>query len=257
MRRFDLTPIKLLLVIVSMAAAASRLEAGQGGGGRGRIKGTVTLMGQLPGNPVIRMGRDPMCAQINRGKRVVQETVVADLKGNLANAFVSLEGTFPDAPVPNTPVIVDQKSCVYTPRVVGVRAGQTLQIHNSDNLLHNIHSESTVKENTFNIAQPIAGMTNQFKLKEEPRMIRLGCDIHSWMRTYIGVVTHPYFSVSSTTGAFEIADVPPGTYMIQSWHERYGVVKQSVQVRAGAVVTAAFSYTGQENPPPEAPKVDR
>jgi len=66
-------------------------------------------MGQLPGNPVIRMGRDPMCAQINRGKRVVQETVAADLKGNLANAFVSVQGTFPDAPVPNTPVVIDQR----------------------------------------------------------------------------------------------------------------------------------------------------
>ena len=77
-------------------------------------------------------------------------------------------------------------------------------------------------------------------------MLRLKCDIHSWMTAYIGVVSHPYFTVSGEGGAFQIDKVPAGTYTIQAWHERYGAVTQMVRVRAGAVTTVDFSYTGNE-----------
>src|SRR4051794_8019837 len=84
----------------------------------GTIKGHVRLSGELPGNPVIRLGRDPMCARVNRGKQVVQETVMAALDGSLANVFLRLQGNFPNTPVPATPVVIDQRDCLYRPRVV-------------------------------------------------------------------------------------------------------------------------------------------
>ena len=68
------------------------------------------------------------------------------------------------------------------------------------------------------------------------------------MTTYIGVVTNPYFAVSNTAGTFEIADVPAGSYTIQSWHERYGPLTQTVRVRAGAATTVDFPYSGNEKP---------
>ena len=73
----------------------------------GTIKGHIHLNGKLPGNPVIRMGKDPKCAEMNKGKQVVQETVKATIDGSLANVFVRLEGTFPATAVPKTPVIVE------------------------------------------------------------------------------------------------------------------------------------------------------
>ena len=75
------------------------------------------------------MGMDPMCSQMNAGKRVVQEIVSTDEHGNLANVFVRLSGSFPQTPVPSQPVRIDQRKCMYTPRVVGVRVGQTLQVN--------------------------------------------------------------------------------------------------------------------------------
>jgi plastocyanin len=230
------------------AATPNAAAAAQGAQG-GTIKGHVKLTGKLPGNPVIRMGRDPMCAQINRGKQVVQETVVANLKGDLANVFVKLVGSFPKTQGAMAPVVIDQKGCLYVPRVVGVQAGQTLQIRNSDQFLHNVHSSSAVKGNEFNIGQPLAGMSNQVKLQEDPSMVRIRCDVHSWMTAFVGVVNHPYFAVSNQLGTFEINNVPPGTYEIQAWHERYGPIKQSVRVRAGATSMVDFAYTGDEKAP--------
>ena len=227
----------------ALLTAAMSPASGQSGG-RGTINGHVKLMGKLPGNSVIRMGMDPKCAQTNAGKRVVQETVMAALDGSLANVFVTLQGSIPQTPVPSEPVVIDQRGCIYRPRVIGARVGQTLQVRNSDDLLHNVHS-LTAKSNSFNISEPKAGMVQSFKLKDE-EMLRIKCDVHNWMTTYVGIVTNPYFSVSGDAGTFEIANVPPGSYTIRAWHERYGPVTQMVRVRAGATTTVDFSYAGQE-----------
>jgi hypothetical protein len=231
------------LLIVGGSASAGGQTAG-----RGTIKGHVKLTGKLPGNPVIRMGMDPKCAEVNRGKRVVQEFVAAAIDGSLANVFVHLQGTFPQVPVPAGPVVVDQRACVYSPRVLGARVGQTLQVKNSDDWLHNVHSLSS-KGNDFNISEPKAGMVQSFKLKNEEVMLHIKCDVHSWMTTYVGVVTNPYFAVTNQGGDFEIPNVPAGSYTILTWHERYGPLMQTVRVRAGATTMVDFSYMGTEKPP--------
>src|SRR5206468_1107773 len=109
-----------------------------------------------PGNSLIRMGLDPKCVQINQGKRLVQETVVTSTDGGLTNVFVKLQGSFPSTPVPSEPVTLDQRGCIYFPRVVGARVGQTLVVHNSDALHHNVHGVS-VGRNGFNASQSNVG----------------------------------------------------------------------------------------------------
>ena len=236
------------LLRLSVLAALTCNVAAAPATNRGQIKGHVKLTGPLPGNPVIRMGMDPKCSRTNAGKRVVQENVVAALDGSLANAFVRLQGTFPSTPVPTKPVVLDQVGCIYRPRVVGIRVGQPLQVRNSDDLLHNVHSLSA-KRNTFNVSEPQAGMVQQFIMKDEEVMLKLKCDVHSWMTSYIGVVTHPYFAVSDEKGLFEIDDVPPGNYTMEVWQERYGTLTQTVRVKAGATATADFTFTGTEKAP--------
>ena len=188
-----------------------------------------------------------MCAKVNTGKRVIQEAVMTSADGGLANVFVRLQGTFPQTPVPAQALTLDQTGCVYRPRVVGMRVGQTLQIKNSDAFLHNVHSQSG-HNNTFNVGQPVAGNVYQFKPKEEEVMLRVACDIHSWMTAYVGIVSNPYFAVSNTTGTFEIDNVPAGTRTIQIWHERYGMLTKTVDVKAGVITTVDFAYTGNEKP---------
>jgi plastocyanin len=207
----------------------------------GTIKGHVRVKGPVPGNAIIRMGMDPMCAKINAGKRPVQEVVAATADGSLANVFVSLQGSFPATPVPSEPVTIDQRACMYVPRVVGARVGQTVQVRNSDELLHNVHGLST-HDNAFNVSQPKAGMVQQIQLKTPEIMVRVTCDVHRWMTAFVGVVNHPYFATSSGAGTYEINNVPEGTYTIQAWHERYGVTTQQVRVAAGTTATVDFAY---------------
>lgn len=215
----------------------------------GRIQGRVRLSGPAPGNAVIRMAADPMCSKINAGQRIVQALVVTDANGGLANAFVVVRGSFRPTAVSKTPVVIDQRGCIYVPRVVGARVGQILEVRNSDNLMHNIHAMSA-KGAGFNVSQPLAGVTRRFEMKQE-EMLRLRCDIHSWMTAYIGIVDHDHFAVSREGGVYEIPNVPPGTYTIDAWHERYGAQSQSVRVTAGGMATVDFTYRSGERPPAE------
>jgi len=211
----------------------------------GTIEGHVRLSGELPGNPVIRMGVDPLCAQLTEGKQIVQESVLTSPDGSFANVFVRLQGTFPATPVPDEPVVIDQQDCVFVPRVVGARAGQRVQIKNSDPLLHNLNTQTTTT-NRFNVGQPVQGMVYEFEPAEEDGMLRIRCDLHRWMTEYIGVVAHPYFAATDLTGTFRIVDVPVGTHTIQAWHEEYGILTQTVTVEADGVATADFTYPSAE-----------
>jgi plastocyanin len=233
--------IVLLAVVFGVAAAPQARRAPPAVSAGGTIAGHIRLAGKLPGNPIIRMGVDPKCAAINAGKRVVQETVMASADGSLANVFVSLQGTFPSTPVPSAPVAIDQQACVYRPRVVGARVGQTLEFHNGDGLLHNVRSLST-RGNEFNVGQPPAAQPFRFVAAHEELMLRIKCDIHSWMTTYVGVVAHPYFAVSGADGNFSIANVPAGTRTIQAWQEQYGAMTRTVTVKSGAVTNADFEF---------------
>ena len=217
---------------------------------RGTIEGHVRLTGSAPANSIIRMGADPLCAAAARarGGRPVQETVLRAADGGLANAFVEVRGSFPAEPVPATAVTIDQKGCIYTPRVLGVRTGQTLLIKNNDRNVHNVHGVST-KANDFNMSQPSAGMVSRVVLKNAEEMLRVKCDLHSWMVAFVGVVSHPYFAVSDVSGAFRITNVPAGSYTIHAWHERYGPVSQKVLVKPGAPARVEFAYSGSEKPP--------
>jgi hypothetical protein len=151
--------------ILSLAAAASALfafaatsspVAGQGGGGT--IVGHVHYMGPTPVNPLIRMGADPRCNKLYVGKRPTSQAFVVAGDGAMANVLVNLDGSFPDSPVPTTPVVLNQKDCQYGPRVLGARVGQTLQVKNQDPTEHNIHSVSMVG-NEFNTNSCTSGVT--------------------------------------------------------------------------------------------------
>lgn len=216
------------------------------GGATGTISGHVRLQGTPPPNTLIRMGADPRCSRATRGQKMTQDVVLRGADGGLANAFVHLQGSFPATSAPAEPVTIDQRNCIFVPRVVGARVGQTLTITNSDATAHNVHSAS--QRNAFNTSQPKQGMVYTTALKAGEVMMRIRCDIHSWMTTYVGIVPHPYFAVSGADGAFTIARVPAGRHTIQVWHELYGPLTRTVDVKAGATASVDFSYTGKEKP---------
>jgi hypothetical protein len=127
---------------------------------------------------------------------------------------------------PATAVLIDQKDCMYTPRVVGIIAGQKLQVRNSDSTFHNVWGVVANKD-LFNKPQSpkAATSTSIRRAAKADDVVELKCGVHAWMHAYVAVHDHPYFAVTGSDGMFEIKGLPQGTYTLESMapHARHEV----------------------------------
>ncbi len=209
--------------------------------GTATITGTVSFQGTPPENPALDMREEPDCAaKYANGPR---DPIVAVRDGRLKNVFVRVVGGLPDGPYPplaETPS-VDQDGCLYIPRVLGVMAGQSFEIRNSDPLLHNIRARPTVNRG-FNISQPRAGMVATRTFSEPEDNISFDCNVHGWMHASVFVMPHPYFGASSEDGSFSIRGLPAGTYEIEAWHETLGTRRGTATVEDGGTATVEFTF---------------
>ena len=209
----------------------------------GSIAGKVTFAGEVRQGGRIRMNADPSCAEQHSGPTYTEDMVVAD--GNLKNAFVwvksGLDGYTFDPPTGS--VSLDQKGCLYNPRVFGVRTGQEISILNSDPTTHNINPSPKNNRN-WNISQGPSDTARVQSFAREEVMIPVKCNVHPWMTAHVGVVSHPYFAVTDDDGSFSLAGLPPGTYTVEAWHERLGVQEQQVTVGASESTEVSFEFGG-------------
>jgi len=211
--------------------------------GSGTISGVINFSGTAAENEPILMDAEPICAE-QYPDGAVQETVVANSNATLQNVFVYVKGGLPDRewPVSSEGVLLDQSGCRYHPHVLGIQAGQTLIIRNSDGILHNIHP-MPVNNRPFNLGQPVE-MDSEKSFTTPEVMIPVECDVHDWMLGYIGVLSHPFFAVSGSDGSFSISGLPAGDYVVEAWHELYGTQTLSVSVAEGGTEQIEFSYAG-------------
>ena len=194
---------------------------------------------------MIDMSSDPACVEAHHGK-AYDESLVVSSNGSLGNAFVyiekGLEGK--NFEVPSTPVTIDQRGCWFRPRVLGVQIGQVLQVVNSDPVTHNIHPMAEVNREWNHSQGPGDAPLSRKFLKPEI-MIKVKCNIHSWMHAFIGVVEHPYFAVSKDDGSFEIDNLPLGTYTLAVWQENLGTQEQQVTVTPHSTAVTKFTFKGK------------
>jgi plastocyanin len=207
----------------------------------GTITGKVSLDGAAPVMRTLDMSANPVCTRAHT-TAAKSEEVVVNGNGTLKNAFIWVKAGLPDKnwQVPSSTVALDQKGCEYKPHVLAIMVGQNIEVKNSDPTNHNIHPQPSVNQDWNESQAP----GSEAKMKTFPRqevMIPVKCNIHPWMRSYIGVVSHPFFAVTGDDGTFTIKGLPPGTYTIQVWHEKYGTQDQQVTVGAKESKTADFA----------------
>jgi uncharacterized membrane protein/plastocyanin len=194
------------------------------------IKGMISFEGSVPLGKRILL--PSACAAQYSGAVYSDEIIVNN--GKLQNVLVritkGLEGKIFDD-IPSSPVILDQKGCIYHPRVVAARVGQEVVIINSDTIFHNVRSIS--KNNpTFNIPMAKKDQRISKRFDHSEIFMQAKCSVHPWMGANIAVVDHPYFSISDDKGEFFIKDLPEGQYTIEAWHEVYGSQTQEINISA-------------------------
>ena len=219
------------------AGPASWLLAGMAWPGlclAGAIHGKVLLAGTAPAPRKVDVTID----QYLCGKQKEADDLILSTRNEVANAVVWLEQAPPDAawPAVAQKVEIDQNACLFVPRVVIVPAGGTVDFLNSDRLLHNIHA--TPKLNVaFNRTQP-KNRTIPVTFAK-PEIVRIDCDLHSWMTAWVVVAAHPYYAITRADGQFDFEKLPPGTYRLLSWHERLKSAPVEVKVPASGDATVS------------------
>ncbi len=206
------------------------------------ITGIIKYDGEAPKFKEIKMDADPICLTQHKDA-VFPQTLVLGEGNAMGNVFVRVlnppKGNYP---VPTEPVTVDQKGCMYTPHIIGVRVGQPVKILNPDGTLHNVHALS--KDNPeFNLAMPKFRTETEKTFDKAEFMFPIKCDVHPWMGAYIAVMAHPFFNVTKEDGKFKIDNLSAGTYEVEAWHEKLGTQKISVTVAEGESKEANFTFT--------------
>lgn len=201
------------------------------------VSGVVKFDGAVPKPVKIDMSQDPAC----KGNNETETVEVHD--GDLENVFVYVKDGLSNYSfdVPKTPVKLDQQGCRYHPHVLGVMAGQTVEIINSDNTTHNIHPAP--KDNReWNESQPPKAAPLDKDFARQEVLIPVKCNQHPWMKMYIGVVKNPFFAVTGKDGKFDLKGLPPGTYTIAAVQEKYGEQDQTVTVGPKESKTVDFTF---------------
>jgi plastocyanin len=188
------------------------------------------------------MSADPGCKHPGGGE-ALSDDVLIGADGALQNVWVRIvsglgEKTF--AP-PADPVTLDQSGCTFTPHVTTAQAGQTILFKNGDTVAHNVHALPKANPG-FNMTVPPGGKPTERRFAK-PEAVRVKCDIHPWMGSWVLVHDAPFQSLTGEDGRFAIRGLPAGTYEIEAWHERLGAAaRQTVTLGDGEERAIEFSF---------------
>ena len=203
----------------------------------GSLVGRVTVDGKPPAQRRLDVAKNrEVC-----GASVVDDRLVIGPGGGVRWAIVTVDGAKSDKKLEGDPgVVLDNHGCRFAPHVLVAEVGQTLDIHNSDPILHNAHARIGT-DTLFNYT--LGPDTMIRRPLTRPGLISFTCDIrHTWMGAYVSVAEHPFQAVTDAYGEYQIDDIPPGTYQLRVWHEELGTLEQAVTVDAGAVSGVDFKY---------------
>lgn len=235
------------------APAAAPPAAPPPSGPTGSIRGAIKLTGTPPEMPALQRGSDPVCG----ATPMKAETVVVS-GGGLVNAVVRVApGSVPPV-APSAKVVVDQKDCMYRPRVTVGVGGQTLEVRNGDTTSHNVNArrlelgKRADLETLFNRGQPAGSPPVTTELKAGVEVLKLKCDMHGWMQGFVVISDNPYGAVTGEGGRFQLDGVPVGARDVQVWHELYGVKTAKVTVAEGQAAELEVAFDAAADRPASA-----
>jgi hypothetical protein len=189
---------------------------------------------------IIFSGTAPVSKIIPGSPLIPDESIVVGSNGGLKNVIVFLKDAPKASFVLQSPAVLDQVKCVYTPHVVAVQVGQTLRLKSSDALMHNVHLKCLVNPDA-NYGFPSAGQRDiTLSAAESPFPVR--CDVHPWMSAWVGVFDHPWFAMTGEDGKFKIDHVPAGRYTLVAWQEVLPQQEQQIVVGGPAPAEADFTF---------------
>ena len=224
--------LAILIFLLLPSLGFSYEEAAVANGGT--IKGRVKLTGKAPKLPPLDITKFKEVCQ-----NVPNETLVLGPGQGIRYAVVTLEGIAKGQAVEREVVHeLDNVKCRFVPHVLAASVGQFLLLKNTDPILHTAHAFFQNGQPQFNVGLYPGRVSRKPLLNAG--IVKILCEVHSWMSAYVVVTEHPYHAVSDMYGDYDIRDVPPGVYKLKVWHESLGVQERQVEVKAAGVSQVDF-----------------
>ena len=241
-----LTALILLTWILGWAAcpAAATIEQYRSestvGKDKGSVTGTVWLAGtyERPTRLRVFKNRD-FC-----GPSVANESLLVNSDGGVQNTTVVLNPIDRQARAQPASIVLDNRSCAFTPHIQVAPIGSEVRLKNSDPILHTVHARIG-QETLFNVGLP--RWRQVVKILTRSGIIKINCDVlHTWMSAAIVVTTSPYYAVTDQYGRFVIEELPAGEYEMNTWHEKLGTKNQRLFVSEGTRHSVEVVYRSNQ-----------
>ncbi|GJQ58307.1 MAG: hypothetical protein D8M57_05715 [Candidatus Scalindua sp. AMX11] len=217
--------VSLTLIFTKVDASADYVGGNVSNGGS--ISGTIKLKGDAPAAKMLKVDKDQAtCGHDD----IPSEALILSADNGVKDAVISITDITSGKKFSDEKVAVDQKNCVFIPHVSLAPKGQAVDLLNSDDVMHNLHSYS-MKNTAFN--EGVTGGGSLPKTFEYAETIKVTCDVHTWMTSWLIVQDNPYYELSDENGNYKIENIPAGDYTLQVWQESLGKTTQKVSVKAG------------------------
>jgi len=222
----------ILFSAASVSLAYQEMDVTNGG----TIIGEVKFTGKHEALAPLKVTKDNNVC----GSQKPSEELIVSKNGAVKNAVITIEKIDKGKKIPKVDATIANQNCQFVPHVQAIVAGSSIDIINSDPILHNTHGYLNQTETVFNLALPMKDQKIKKKVKK-PGIINVKCDAgHTWMSAYVVVTENPYYAVTSDNGTFEIADIPAGKYQLKAWHEKLGTQIVDVTVTEKAKTKVIF-----------------
>ena len=211
----------------------------------GTVSGVVRFAGKAPEPVRIDTSMDPACGFGGGGDVFSEQYAVKD--GKLANVYVYVKSGpgmgWGSAGAAAPAAVLDQKGCVYAPHVIAVRVGDSVEFHNDDPTMHNVHTMPMVAGNAaVDISEGPRGAAQRKQFNAPEAMIPVRCNNHPWMNAFINVSATPWFAVTGADGTFSLKGMPAGEYTLGAVQEKMGEQTMAVTVKAQSEAKADFTF---------------
>ncbi len=209
----------------------------------GSVSGKVTFSGSDPAPKTYKINKDnDTCGT---GSREIDYVAVNN--GALTNVIVYLDKIKEGKPFPPelSSSAIEQNECEFKPFLQVMRNGSELAAINDDPILHNIHTYEIIgraKKTVFNISQAEPGSIKKKVKLKRGKALKVECDAHDFMHSFVFTADNPYFAVVDDNGRFTIDNIPPGKYTIKAWHGTLKEQKETVEINAGGNTAITFEF---------------
>lgn len=195
----------------------------------GTIEGTVEFAGTPKDYTLPDFSEDPFCAEIQSPTGITErQNLIVNDNGTLQNVLVYVVEGFPDGKKwgqSSGTLVLERNHCEFSPHILPLQTGQSVQIVNQDPTLTNFHWRSG-SNGSYNFSlKPNSKAPDAVQFNKPNKPVLVSNAIQPWMQAYIAVFDHPYYSVSDSTGKFRIDGLPVGEYTLEAWHEKYKPVR--------------------------------